>query len=919
MRLSRPCTSRRNLRFATLWCWFSIAQAVLATSPAGAEELIVATTLGRTILAEDFSVIRSEGRLYLPLAELGALLLVPVEATGDKRLSAQVTSTGSEVLIDAEAGRITIDGETGDLDRNEFLFVGDRLFLAEEVIERIIPVDIAFNAPAMLLELKASQPLPIEVRKKQEQLRERILNAHEDAVEPTRREFPYALFSMPVGDVNIYSDWSKGGGLRRKYDALVGAELGYLSTQLFMRGDERQSLQDARLKFGRESPDGGVFGFESLTEAWAGDVRQPALPLLGGGAISRGLLASSFPLDRPDSFDATTIDGDAQPGWDVELYQNGLLIAFQKVSEAGRYAFEDVPLLYGVNIFRLVFYGPQGQLHEEERRVTIGGDMVSPGQTMWSLFAGQPNMRLAAPLLAIPEAGEDAAFAFEIEHGVSRNLSVGGYAARARTSAAADREMALSAGIGGRLSWNDLLFSANMAVQDSGGYGFELGGVAAFESFSLSAKYARFQNFRSISASDGLEPLEAVATVRAQRSVPNTPIGPLMVGLRGEHRAYVNGRQQYTAGVDLRHRAGRLHFDHELGLRLTTFADHDAPGSTSILYSPTISLLSGPIWARGAARFSLGSESRLENLAASFRYRFDDVSSMGAEIGYSLMSEAGQLNLSYGRRFDFANVSANAALHDDGEVSVGLGVSFSLGIDRGGRPTFTAERLAERGAVAPFVYYDQDADGRFDPDQDTPLADVGFRLDGSRRPAVRTGADGGAILAELPVSRLLTVDLDDSTVPDPFWISATGPVSLQPRRSRLFDLEIPVVDSGEISGTISVETASGDLTLGGIQVQLSDEEGRVVTEFRTLEDGFYLFERLAPGRYVVRIPAGQEIEDVAILAATVPVTLAPGGDVVDGIDVVLDLDGELDMPSAEENQQFLELFGGPAAGAEAFE
>jgi hypothetical protein len=340
------------------------------------------------------------------------------------------------------------------------------------------------------------------------------------------------------------------------------------------------------------------------------------------------------------------------------------------------------------------------------------------------------------------------------------------------------------------------------------------------------------------------------------------------------------------------------------------------PGSSSVLYGPTVSYFNGPIWARGSARFSLGSESRLEHLAASLRYRIDDVSSIGAGASYSLLSETGQLNLSYSRQFDFAHLSATAALHDDGEISVGMNMAFSLGVDRHGRPQMTSQRLAERGGVATFVYYDKDADGRFDPEQDEPLPDIGFRLDGNRRPPVRTDAKGGAILAELSAARPLTIDLDEETVADPFWISATGPVTLQPRRSRLFDLEIAVVDSGEISGTVSTKTANGDLTLGSVLVQLSHKDGRVVSEVRTLEDGFYLFERLAPGSYVVSIPEGQEIEGVGILPATVPVALAPGGDVIDGIDVVLKLDGVLDLPSPEEDRQFEELFGDAAFSTE---
>jgi LPXTG-motif cell wall-anchored protein len=54
---------------------------------------------------------------------------------------------------------------------------------------------------------------------------------------------------------------------------------------------------------------------------------------------------------------------------------------------------------------------------------------------------------------------------------------------------------------------------------------------------------------------------------------------------------------------------------------------------------------------------------------------------------------------------------------------------------------------------------------------------------------------------------------------------------------------------------------AGERGLGGVTVQLLDAQGRVVAEAVTAEDGSYLFEDVAPGRYTVRIdmataPAG---------------------------------------------------------------
>ena len=54
------------------------------------------------------------------------------------------------------------------------------------------------------------------------------------------------------------------------------------------------------------------------------------------------------------------------PGWDVELYRNGILLASLIVDDTGFYEFSDVELFGGENDFELFFYGPQGEIRNRE-------------------------------------------------------------------------------------------------------------------------------------------------------------------------------------------------------------------------------------------------------------------------------------------------------------------------------------------------------------------------------------------------------------------------------------------------------------------------------------------------------------------------------------------------------------------------
>lgn len=894
--------------------WLAVAQVSCVAPAVAAEELIVAVDIGRDIELEEMIILQEDEQIYMPLAELAATILLPLESEGEGVVSGTVTTTETEFSINYPAKQIVIDGRAEPLGSDQVLLFEGELYLAPPVLEKILPVSIEFDFSSLLVRIKADGPLPIQVRRKQEQLRERVLEAKAQAIEPRVVDIPYALFSPPTGDVNLHADWSKTLGPGLAYEALLGAEIGYLTSQLYLRGTEEHPLGGARVRFGRESPSGGVFDVPAITEAWAGDVRQPVQALVGGGGLGRGVLVSTFPLDRPDTYQETTIDGDALPGWEVELYHNGLLAHFQAVGQDGRYVFEDVPLFYGVNIFRLVFYGPQGQLREETREVTIGGHLIPPGETLWSVFVGQPRHLVLDPLLDSPPAKQELGLTLEAARGFSDSVSGSAFVTRTPTSALADSDYALSAGLGAQISWNDILFTPNAAVQDAGGYALDLGVITTYEGISLSARYAIFEDFHSIEAGDAGNRLDATGIVRARKSVDLPGLGSTLVGVRGEHESFVDGRDQFGAGLDVRHGLGMLFVDHMLDYRLTTFPV--GASSTNLLYEPTASYFAGKLWAHGAARFRLLPEMSLDHLAASMRYRLDERSSAGAGISHTLDPSKTSVNVSYSRELDFGFVSATGSYSDDGELALGVGLSFSFGASRNGSFFVTSQRLADAGAVAPFVYHDTDGDRQFDASVDRPLPDVGVRLDDGRRPASLTDTDGTMLLGNLSPERPMTIAIDEATLDDPFWTSATGPLLVQPRRGRILDLELPVVEGGEIAGTLSASRGDDLIPVGGVLVSLIDSSGRQVAETRSLHDGFYMFERLPPDTYTVQVGAGQELDQIEIEPATVEVELPPGGEVLDGIDMTLELKGTLAPPPeplADEDDVFGAFPADPAS------
>ena len=53
----------------------------------------------------------------------------------------------------------------------------------------------------------------------------------------------------------------------------------------------------------------------------------------------------------------------------------------------GQYDFNDIPILFGRNYFRLVFYGPQGQVREQEEVFELGQALTQKGKHYYRALA----------------------------------------------------------------------------------------------------------------------------------------------------------------------------------------------------------------------------------------------------------------------------------------------------------------------------------------------------------------------------------------------------------------------------------------------------------------------------------------------------------------------------------------------------
>ncbi len=235
---------------------------------------------------------------------------------------------------------------------------------------------------------------------------------------------------------------------------------------------------------------------------------------------------------------------------------------------------------------------------------------------------------------------------------------------------------------------------------------------------------------------------------------------------------------------------------------------------------------------------------------------------------YDAEQHRARARLSHIRRFDslYAALSFEAA--SDKSLAVGLNLNFSLdGSRRGFRPV--REPLAGAGQVRARVFRDDNDNGVLDKGE--PL-EKGVLLTASTAVAADPSqGDGVAAVRGLAAYRAVAIGVDGTSLSNPMLTPRNALQVVVPRPGISAEIDIPLVGSGDIEGVLVKDDGSG---FEGVDIELLDRAGKVVATARTDYDGFFLFERIAYGRFTFRVaqPSADAARLAINLAGTVELT-----------------------------------------------
>ena len=851
--------------------------------------LLVEVSLDQLTLTDAMAAYQVDG-LWIPVDELARLLDVDLTVQlGERRIVGSIGEARRSVLVDFDNSVVRVGAGT------QFFLPGDMVIGATDIyvrpylLEKILPVRVKFEPEALRLSLEALEPLPIQSRlSRLKNLRG--LQADGGGPEDVYRvKSPHRIFSLPSLDVSVdAAGQSSLPHTSYRYDVRAGSDLLYSNFQGFLGSDDRGKPVSARATLERRDPEGNALGPLGLTRVSAGDIYTPSLSLGARSLAGRGISFSNSPLIQQATFGRIDLRGELPLGFDVELYVNDVLRSGQSTPVQGRYEFRDVPLIRGINIIRIVAYGPRGERSEEIKVVNTGGGQVEKGNLVFDFGAAQQEKPLFdlsdSTSNQIPSPGVgDLRVTMSMMYGLTETVTLAGGLATYSPSGIGERRVA-TAGV--RTSIRGVATQIDVAGDDQKGTAVAVALAGRLMEVSVLARHAEYRRGfidETLAREGGGRPLLRSSELDVDWQFQwGQFILPL--SMRASRDQYADGEIGWTGLFRTSSAIGGVYLSSGLD-----FSRREAPsGKATNLLTGVFSASSFALFKwqlRASLDYSVFPDAKLRAFTMTADRALSEKTSIRLGLGQSFTDDKSTgVQLQATRRFPFADLSLMGEYRRPrGDWRVGLQLAFSLVPQPfGGGYSLARPGAAAGGNLALQAFIDRNSNARFDPGEE-PVAGVLLAGNSASNDKLVTDEKGRVLVTGLGYGSIAQVrtSLDDIVVNN-----VAGPPSViefTPRAGVVAVVPYPLETEGEVLLKVLVQRGEKRLGLSAVQVQAVGENGQIregITEY----DGSMLFDGLRPGVYRLELAEQQAKRLKMRLAAPVIFTIPGDGGAVDDVE-----------------------------------
>jgi hypothetical protein len=857
--------------------------------------LLLLVQLDNLTLTDGLTAYGTTDDPLLPVGELSRLLELDVEVSpSDGRVTGNVGEARRALLIDvltntARIGPVAVPLQPGDIavDPGE-------IYVRASVLAKLLPLTFAVDAASLQMKISATEVLPIQSRLSR---LSRLREGGPKAATPVMRvDTPYKLFTPPSFDIalNLGAQTTAPKG-QAEYDIRLGGDLLYAGLQAYFGSDETGRLTTSRVLLEKRSVDGDLLGPLHARDVSVGDVFTPGLSIGPRSLGGRGFALSTVPLDQTNVFNRIDLRGELPIGDDVELYVNDVLQGAQQQPVNGQYEFLNVPLTQGINVIRIVTYGPRGQRSEETRVINASGGLLRPGQVTFEFGAvdqNEPLLRIGdTDPFVVDHATGKARVVANINYGVLQNLTASLGGAIYTDQLGVQRDL-LTGGL--HTSIAGVATEVDIAADNHGGEGVSVDIAGRFFGANTVLRQSEYRG-GLLDENNAEADIDRPVTSRTELDVDqNFRFGNQVIPLsvRALRDVYADGGDAWIGQVRGSASLGSILYSTGFEYDRTTAA---AGQTTDLLRGFVgISTFRAYQWqVRATLDYDAVPDFRLSGLEVlvdrpisntwslhlGATERLDAPKDLSLVAGSTTKTKFGDLTFT-GQYDTNQNTWRFGA-----QMNFGLGYnpeSHSYEVTRSGP--------GSGGSVLFHAFLDANGNGKFDPGE-RPVQ--GVTVEGGEY-KVTTDAQGNAYISGFgagPTARLLVSigQVENQSVKTPPTV-----IEFSPRPGGVTQVEYPMRPTGEVMVNIKLLRPDQQrVGLSATRVRLVDDKGLAyegVTEF----DGSVNFQDLPAGTYRLELDKDQAARLRMHLLAPVSLTIKPDGSITPDVTAEVEFEPRAD-------------------------
>ncbi len=848
--------------------------------------------VGRVFYEDDIYALNKSGNLYLSFSDVIDILELAVDFDPSTGLgSGWFLREDWNIAIDLQKGNISSRGETYSLQPGDVVTHEGSFFLREGILADVLSMTFDADTEQQYLEIASPYPLP-GVARYYRNLKKAGKNSSFPEARLPRKEIEYDWLDLNTADVRMNTRYrdpkgSVGGEIFRSGSVAIEGQALKHQAYTFVNGDSRNNLTNVVARLSKRDEDAVLLGPLKARSYTLGDTQVADIPLTGDARQELGFHITNSRQDNLQ-FLTTDINGDALPGWDIELYRNGVLLSSLIVGDDAFYEFPDVELFAGANEFELFFYGPQGEVRNRKVQVPVTAALLSTQDNTYDVSVSLSETNTFRKLREDDIDRETPHVAARYNKVIGNMLTYIGVRNR---DIEGENKTFFGTGFTGLV--NNTVIDGNIGVDDDANVASEIALRKNINDWNLSLTGGLQSDDYIVDEVDNPKVLRVSGNAQKSFLLGRAKRGTFFTG--GEYSETAEPRSAVDSRLGFAYQHGPFNVSNSLLYSRTeqTTGDIDTRLNNSLSLRGSF----GKFFIRGGIDYDLQPVSQVDRYFSQLNYYPNNRFAGEVRLDHEPERDFTKLRLGANYLTNYFRSSPFVEIDNQNELLLGVNLNFNL-IDTpfDKKPLITSDRSLGRGLVSSFVFHDKNGNNTYD-EQDEPLPDVTVSSVNVRRRA-ETNEGGHSLLNRLPTTRATDIELDAETLPDPYMIPATEGVSILPSAGEIVELEFPVHMAGEVDGTVFLRQAEGGmkpLKRADVLLYNISQRSQKVIKATAAFDGFYVASHIPPGKYIATV-SDQTIKRVSAGGPTPKIIdISYEGNIVYGLNFELNND-EVHVP-----------------------